>query len=190
MAVLERGMLGRQLQLYKHHVIPNTEGQGQRRAARQEVTDLGLGQTFQGLHNGLFRPRGLGHEASFHRGHERQLAPIPHAEFLQLPRTEPGVFVKQRQAFLGYFEALGQPFAQPFHGLVMGHRQVVAGPRGAVDRQAHGCGRLRGRAQLAGAAGGPAPAAPGAAGLRLHPRRAQENWGPAGRLQSLPGLPR
>lgn len=100
------------------------------------------------------------------------------------------VFVKQRQAFLGYFEALGQPFAQPFHGLVMGHRQVVAGPRGAVDRQAHGCGRLRGRAQLAGAAGGPAPAAPGAAGLRLHPRRAQENWGPAGRLQSLPGLPR
>lgn len=40
MAVLERGMLGRQLQLYKHHVIPNTEGQGQRRAARQEVTDL------------------------------------------------------------------------------------------------------------------------------------------------------
>lgn len=44
------------------------------------------------------------------------------------------VFVKQRQAFLGYFEALGQPFAQPFHGLVVGHRQVVAGPRGAVDR--------------------------------------------------------
>lgn len=43
------------------------------------------------------------------------------------------VFVKQRQAFLGYFEALGQPFAQPFHGLVVGHRQVVAGPRGAVD---------------------------------------------------------
>lgn len=94
------------------------------------------------------------------------------------------VFVKQRQAFLGYFEALGQPFAQPFHGLVVGHRQVVAGPRSAVDRQAHGCGRLRGRVQLAGAAGGPAPAAPGTAGLRLHPRRALENWGPAGRLQS------
>lgn len=100
------------------------------------------------------------------------------------------VFVKQRQAFLGYFEALGQPFAQPLHGLVVGHRKVVAGPRSAVDRQAHGCGRFRGRAQLAGATGGPAPAAPGAAGLRLHPRRAQDNWGPAGRLQSLPGLPR
>jgi hypothetical protein len=66
----------------------------------------------------------------------------------------------------------------------VGHRQVVAGPRSAVDRQAHGCGRLRGRVQLAGAAGGPAPAAPGTAGLRLHPRRALENWGPAGRLQS------
>lgn len=99
---------------------------------------LGLGQTFQGLHNRLLGPRGLGlqregrrapsvwaepgvgglrvgggrageprgagwpgggsrpggaphiyHEAGFHRGHERQLAPIPHAELLQLPRTEP-----------------------------------------------------------------------------------------------------
>lgn len=88
------------------------------------------------------------------------------------------VFVQQGQALLGHFEALGQPFAQPFHGLVVGHGQVVASPRGAVDRQGHGCGRLRGRAQLAGAAGGPAPAAPGAAGLRLHPRRAQEAWGP------------
>lgn len=35
------------------------------------------------------RPSVIYHEASFHRGHERQLAPIPHAEFLQLPRTEP-----------------------------------------------------------------------------------------------------
>lgn len=35
------------------------------------------------------RPSVIYHEASFHRGHERQLATIPHAEFLQLPRTEP-----------------------------------------------------------------------------------------------------
>lgn len=38
--MLKRGVLGRQLQLYKHHVIPDSQGQGQRRAARQEVTDL------------------------------------------------------------------------------------------------------------------------------------------------------
>lgn len=30
MAVLEWGVLGSQLQLYKHHVIPNTKGQSQR----------------------------------------------------------------------------------------------------------------------------------------------------------------
>lgn len=30
MAVLERVVLGSQLQLYKHHVIPNAKGQGQR----------------------------------------------------------------------------------------------------------------------------------------------------------------
>lgn len=35
------------------------------------------------------RPSVIYHKASFHRGHERQLATIPHAEFLQLPRTEP-----------------------------------------------------------------------------------------------------
>lgn len=29
MAVLERGVLGGQLQLYKHHVIPNSQGQSQ-----------------------------------------------------------------------------------------------------------------------------------------------------------------
>lgn len=29
------------------------------------------------------------HEARLHGGHERQLAAIPHAELLQLPRTEP-----------------------------------------------------------------------------------------------------
>jgi hypothetical protein len=33
MAVLEWGMLGCQLQLHKHHVIPDSQGQGQRRAA-------------------------------------------------------------------------------------------------------------------------------------------------------------
>lgn len=30
MAVLERGVLGSQLQLYEHHVIPNAKGQSQR----------------------------------------------------------------------------------------------------------------------------------------------------------------
>jgi hypothetical protein len=34
-------------------------------------------------------PAVIYHEARFHRGHQRQLATIPHAELLQLPRTEP-----------------------------------------------------------------------------------------------------
>lgn len=89
------------------------------------------------------------------------------------------VFVEQRQALFGHFEALGQPLAQPLHRLVGGHRQLVASARCAVDGQAHGRCIRRG-AQLAGAARGPAPAAPGAARLRLHPRPALGNWGPRG----------
>lgn len=91
--------------------------------------------------------------------------------------------MEQRQTLLGHFEALGQPLAQPFHRLVGGHRQLVAGACRAVDGQAHGR-RLGRRAQLAGAAGGPAPAAPGAAGLRLHPRPALRGWGPRGAANS------
>lgn len=40
MAVLQWGMLGSKLQLDEHHVVTHTQRQGQRRAARQEVTDL------------------------------------------------------------------------------------------------------------------------------------------------------
>lgn len=93
------------------------------------------------------------------------------------------VFVEQRQALLGHFETLGQPLAQPLHRLVGGHRQLVAGARRAVDGQAHGR-RLGRRAQLAGTAGGTAPAAPGAAGLRLHPRPALGGWSPRGAANS------
>lgn len=70
------------------------------------------------------------------------------------------VFVEQRQALLGHFEALGQPLAQPIHRLVGGHRQLVAGACRAVDGQAHGR-RLGRRAQLAGASGGPPRRQPG-----------------------------
>ena len=39
-AVLQRGVLGCELQLDEHHMVTNAQRQGQRRAARQEVTDL------------------------------------------------------------------------------------------------------------------------------------------------------
>lgn len=40
MAVLQRGVLGCKLKLDEHHVVTHPKRQGQRRTARQEVTDL------------------------------------------------------------------------------------------------------------------------------------------------------
>lgn len=56
-SVLELGsarLLRRQLQLHKHHVVSNTQRQGERRAAGQEVADLSFCEALQGLHYGLF----------------------------------------------------------------------------------------------------------------------------------------